>query len=407
MATHYYLGPWKWGALDADDDGEQWHPPREYSALDLRPLPLQARRGGTPGYGLFVGEGLIADASYDLLGSGDWSEIATTERLLTTLQAATGRRLEGTNLKELLVDLFTAQADPSGDAGPRPLMPGRRGLRLVVGKKVYARSFDSRDPHFPVVADMNRRAIADYWSDVVADRRTADQARKILGGMLRKYGLDNTEWEQFVPPDLRDDIIGPLEPTTTLTESFNKSDSGTLGPDQTWTEVSGTWSVVSNQCVGYSGSARAEADVSSSDMHALADLHAVSSYQQSGPAARFSSSAETYYTARFRNNTHAVYVYKVVSGSATLLDSQGSIVDSFPDELKLTVDGSDLDADWNGVNKVSTTDSSITTGTRGGISATSGSHTCDDWEAEDLGGAPSVSPWFFQNQIVHRKRRNA
>lgn len=163
-----------------------------------------------------------------------------------------------------------------------------------------------------------------------------------------------------------------------ILENFNKA-NGALGPTLTWTAVSGTWTVASNAAtIGAAvgtvyRSARAETDLPSVDHYAQVDitgLNVSSEAMRAGVAVRYASSAETYYGAMYgwpATAGTALIIYKCVAGVVTSLATAAPPTDVQPITLKLAVAGSTLTLSINGTAALTTTDSSITTGTRTGL----------------------------------------
>lgn len=160
-----------------------------------------------------------------------------------------------------------------------------------------------------------------------------------------------------------------------FTESFNTANSDTLGPDLTWTETTGDLDVVSNraQSTASFSEARAEHDVGSADMYAEVVCYlngGTTSNDNCRVLVRFDASARTHYGLLIRTAStggNHLQIYKRTSGAfASLLEGVGSaMVDG--DVLRFEVSGTSLVGKVNGATVISTTDSSISTGSRGGI----------------------------------------
>lgn len=193
---------------------------------------------------------------------------------------------------------------------------------------------------------------------------------------------------------------------TTITESFNKADSGTLGPTLSWTELSfDGFEVVSNEvrCFGTSAAlfARADSDLASTDHYS----QAVFTNSGTGGVIRWygviarkdSSTTQTYYVAYIKNGSN-VGLYKCVAGSLTQLGSDAAITFGSSKILKLTCNGSTISVDYDGVNKISQTDTAITSGTRCGLACFNSSSGItvfplgDSFEAADLAAGSTFKP---------------
>lgn len=201
----------------------------------------------------------------------------------------------------------------------------------------------------------------------------------------------------------------------TITESFNKADSSTLGPDLTWTELTGDTQIVGNRarCVStYSGSAnRADSDLASANHYAQIAVYIDGSDdgRGAGPIVRKDSSATLtcyllWVDVASAGNFRYTF-YKVVGGSFTAIGSSTSVTVASGDVFRLSADGTTLSAYKNGTLLGTQTDSSISTGTRCGFRLYSGGGTptvtaveIDNFEAGDLTAAASLI--YYQPAIA-------
>jgi hypothetical protein len=167
------------------------------------------------------------------------------------------------------------------------------------------------------------------------------------------------------------------------TESFNKADSTTLGPDLTWTEISGDLTVASNRASG-SGEARAESALTSNH---YAKIAGYGSAVQVLARVAASGGTPNYYT--LQRTSSAMYLTKRVSGVFTDIASTGTVLDPMPDGtvIEIRANGNSIQGYENGVLILSATDSSIPSGSRAGFGVGPGS--ADNFEAGDL--APLTS----------------
>lgn len=171
---------------------------------------------------------------------------------------------------------------------------------------------------------------------------------------------------------------------TVLTENFNKADSDILGPNLSWTEISGDWDVVSNEChkvanVTSTEYCRAESDLASSNNYCQAKLTQAANVF-SGPCCRFSSSANTFYATYTRSSD--MMITKFIAGVQTDLASGGAGYTQ-NSTVKVEANGSTIKAYKDAVEQVSVTDTSIATGLRGGLMSYNLGQ-FDDWEAGDI-----------------------
>lgn len=200
----------------------------------------------------------------------------------------------------------------------------------------------------------------------------------------------------------------------TITESFNKADSTTLGPDLTWTEIQGDLQVVSNRvrCVstGTGSAARADSDLASADHYAQVAIRVnTTTGHGGGPFVRKDSSATvTFYMLWIDYNisVHRYTFYKYVSGTLTAIGATTNLGSyALGDVFKLSVSGTTLSGYQNGSLLATRTDSSISSGTRCGVRLYAGGGTpnvadaeADDFEAGDLAAAASLI--YYQPAIA-------
>lgn len=443
--TSFYIGPWRWeSSLEP-----HWASPVGFAALDLRTLPMMEQQGGTPGLGLFWGSGVITDSEYTLVGQGSFYDIKPGRVARDRIPKRAGYTLKGDDLVGIILDLFTDGADPTGQESVKPLMPGMNG-RCVLRCGFQSHNLRMRrgHGHWGIARDLLRgdlkrhilagrteaaelRALASAvnglnWQQVansndpvilahrrllmwlrnrpltvagavtflgaMADRRER-QYRKILDFTLGKYRIDKADWRDLCPQDIVDELDPPEPHDTTITESFNTTDSDTLGPDLTWTETAGDWDVVSNQASLVSGvpaDARAEQDLSSDDQYAKVTAGTMQSAGLIGSCVRFSASARTYYCYRLGSSVSSNSLHKRVAGTFTNLANGGAA--STGQEIKVDADGSSITGYANGsVAAGPVTDTAITGNTRTGIGGNANStQTIDDFEAADLAADPGI-----------------
>lgn len=199
----------------------------------------------------------------------------------------------------------------------------------------------------------------------------------------------------------------------TITESFNKADSTTLGPDLTWTEIQGDLQVVSNRvrCVstGTGCGARADSDLASADHYAQVAIRVNATVGHGGgPFVRKDSSATiTFYMLWIDyNGVYRYTFYKCVSGTLTAIGATTNLGSyALGDVFKLSVSGTTLSGYQNGSLLATRTDSSISSGTRCGVRLYAGggapdvaAAVADDFEAGDLAAAASLI--YYQPAIA-------
>ncbi len=193
---------------------------------------------------------------------------------------------------------------------------------------------------------------------------------------------------------------------STITESFDKADSTTLGPNLTWTETNSNLEVFSNACRavvnnGSIGEARAESDLATDDHYAqvVGVLGSATPTATSAvrALARFSASARTHYLmsyAKTTTPTHDRLLGKRVAGTITTLASTAGISFTDGDTVRVQCNGSTITGLRNGTQEETTTDTEITGNTRAGVSTYRNSSSniyVDTFEAGDLGQTLSPS----------------
>jgi hypothetical protein len=349
-----YLGPW------VRDRGAFAPPPGAVALVDLSPPHLPGSRG------------LFAAARLGL----DYQRVADPARLSW--------------------DALTTRSAPDGLGRPRPLVPttaGRLELHLGPLGRVRADRFAwGLHPHTGRLRDQLRGQFALRW-----ESGEYDHARRCLDFEREKYALADGLWRELVPPRLRPYVEGPLPHQTTITESFNKADSTTLGPDLSWTEISGGWEVVSNRCRKSTGSdaqshcARADSDLSSADHYAQIASYYPGNTSYHGPACRLpGTSTETFYSFVTASEDGTGYLVKMVAAAQTNI-ATGSVGTRTDGTLvKVEANGSTITGYFGGSSAASTTDTAITGNVRAGLNqyhVTGTTGTFDSFEAADLGGA--------------------
>lgn len=389
MANYQYgLYPWGW------DESLSRHTPPDGagSVLDLRPLSEQAKLGQSAGWGFFAWPGNRPGDAIDL-GSGDCREIqpTTAQRDELRIKLGLSANPDGTMLVDCLADVLGDKSDPTGATGPKPILPseGSYEIHLPGHSRVWALLYDGAE-----ILSANPRGRANKVRDVIrSDMRAAidaggpELAAKVLGHVLRRHGYSDAEvnagapgrraeWARlFRPADLQragGNGFRPKRPRTSYSESFNKSDSDTLGPDLTWAEVTGDIDVVSNRAststTGFA-EARAEHDVSSADHFGQVQIYQTSTSggdnHLAAPCARFAAAARTFYS--FAWFATGLFLYKTVAGAYSIIGSVSETPAALPATWKVDCSGSTIRGLQNGTQKVSVTDTSITGNTRGGF----------------------------------------
>lgn len=375
--VYWYRGPWKW--TTTDDGIESWSPPAGcVGGLDLRSLPDQVTKERGNGLGIFWGVQPPAKvgSDYDLLGTGGFADIKESQKLKDMIPSRRKYRIEGDNLKRMLMNLLTDGSDPSGGEFAKPIMPDSQGfLDLRIGgqqvREIYRHG---KHRHTNRVLDVIQHDMSEVIAEAESGKlRDREHHRRVLDAYCDKFKLKGADdWKQFVKSDQRKKIKGRLKHETIYTDDFNRASLGSG-----WTNVDGTLGIDGSTQVtptvtfssGYPASCRFESDLSSSDHYSkFVRTSSESAQTIFGPAVRFSASAETFYMIGYRSLGSISNISKTVSGLNTALVDTSSGSDSPPDTtLRIQANGSSISGLANGVEFASVTDTAITGNLRCGL----------------------------------------
>lgn len=409
MPRFYCLGRWLSEAREAGNGSTAIFlspPKRTVGLIDLG-----------HGFGFFSTDSPLDDpAGYITYGDGETTleSVAVSPTDCDAWAAALGMATTPTSatLLDLLWDTLTTHSDPTGAAGPKPIIPTwEKALELHLGGHSLVRSVKmpadpTHCPHWDKIQAVlhdNYRAVEAACKDA-ATQKQRDLKRRWLGAQAEKYGLsDVNATALLVPDDL--EKVSPLKPETTITESFDKADADTLGPDLSWgggydTGASG-WNVVSNraQTVTWGDIAYALSDLSSDDHYAQVAVHADGGDSIGAMARCPSTSVHTGYLGFSDHNGGDYLMRKVVADSYTTL---GFSFDGYSaphgEVVRIHCDGSSISLYVDDVLTVGPiTDTEITGNVRCGIWAWNSGAILDDFEAGDLVPPPAnLTPkgWF-------------
>lgn len=177
----------------------------------------------------------------------------------------------------------------------------------------------------------------------------------------------------------------------TFADDFNRANSTDLGAG--WVEVSGDWSVSSNQLSpGSAGGVvilRAATAMATND-HSVQVTIAATTAASHGVWARGNSSGSLTSGYLWRNDGSAWNLFSVVGGSFTSIASYAAAAVA-GDVAKLQVVGSAITAYVNGVQRASVTDTAVAAGTSVGIrSESSAAIKFDDFSAADFSSGATL-----------------
>lgn len=330
--AHYYLTSWEW----ADLRGEfGWRPPGPWigGALDLRPIPLQAQRGGIPGYGIFAYS--TPQTFPDSVDLGEDLDARLSGAARAALAARLGYTIPaGATARTVIWDALTTEADPTGQTRAKPLR-GRMGrsVRAVVGRTIIREE--------PFDAAHRARAVAVFQADYRAARtqgRRAITLRKWTGATMQHLWREQSEARaaELLPTEYRGD--GWEAPQTTFTETWpTNSSTISTGQDQPWNEDSGDAQVASNRLTAVDTGVlvgRCTTDLSSDDHKHTATgniIEAAATRLVTLGVRKIDSTTNTMYVVDVYRRTSGGGVYgrrigKIVSGTFTELDGDSTDV---------------------------------------------------------------------------------
>ncbi|MDX2757885.1 hypothetical protein [Streptomyces europaeiscabiei] len=175
----------------------------------------------------------------------------------------------------------------------------------------------------------------------------------------------------------------------TFTDDFNRANTSDLGAG--WVEVSGDWSIVSNQLSpGAAGGTiilRA-ADPMASNNHSAQVTIAATTAASQGVWCRGNANISTGYL--WRNDGTSWNLFSVVGGSFTVIGTYAAAA-SPGDVAKVQAVGSTVKCFVNGIERVSATDTGVATGTSVGIrSESTGAIRYDDFTAADVSAGAAL-----------------
>nr|WP_119589197.1 hypothetical protein [Streptomyces scabiei] len=176
-----------------------------------------------------------------------------------------------------------------------------------------------------------------------------------------------------------------------FSDDFDRGNTSDLGAG--WVEVSGDWSIVSAQLSpGAAGGTiilRAAGTMDSSDHSAQVTIAATVAASQ-GVWCRGNSNISSGYL--WRNDGSEWALFSVVGGSFTVIGTYTAAA-APGDVAKVQAVGSTIKGYVNGIERVSVTDTSVTTGTSVGIrSESAGALRFDDFAAADVTAGANLTP---------------
>lgn len=372
MASYFYaLAPWVW-----DPSRACWNPPAScVGAIDLGSLPSQSVGGSDRAIGFFACTTAVAGRLNTT--AGDLRSIAATNAMRDAFLSLAGYRPQGSTLMDLLSDSLL-NGDPSGGSRVAPLEPetgGELAIWLPGHSKIWSEPFRwGAHRHTNRLRDRIRNSIgAVVDSDpILAEKMAGAYASKYLGRWNAPEAL------LMLPPRARANGLRSRRLGTSFSDDF----SGSLAE---WTQVSGSWSIVSGGLaktanVNVAQFIRYNSPVSSADHDVSVKLLVNTANMIHGPACRFSGAAATCYVCG--NFAGANYLTKYAPGQTNLANVSYILVAN--DVFLTGGSGSTIYGKVNGVVKNQVTDTSLTA-TLGGLTqyASSASASLDNFLIDD------------------------
>ena len=324
----------------------------------MRTLADQSNKDGN-GCGLFLmPDDVNPGDDYERYGAL-WETITTQQRAKLASQLGVPVVLS-TTIADAIEEVLTLRGRPEGDTFAKPLLPDHNGNMVIRLGDFYRRFNLRRKP------ELWQNVMETYRQSIVAARAAGEDVtllRKYVGALILKLGGD---YQQF---GLAADEI-PIAPSTTVSDDFNRANAATLGAG--WTDVVNGYIIYSNAAQSKTAGAdnsRFDSDVSTDDHYAEADVVAHNASNcQPGVAARYSSTAETFYQAENRQATTTDQgIRKWVTGTSTYIVNSDSQVITPTYTLRSECDGSTISCKVDGIVRAQVTDTAITGFTRGGF----------------------------------------
>jgi hypothetical protein len=346
------------------------------------------------------------------------------------------------SLVDVLWEILTTKADPTGLLRCKPLMPTvQRALQLLLGGFSMIREGTFSQSMYPLCLQvvkqdwhrLQRECGAAKWRldaegltwqrlhaqwlelkevgtapesptykrlhDLIA-LPEPEHHRRNLRAILEQYRLTRSElevvWGETLPT--------PLPHSTTLTENWNCADSGSPNCQLTWTlKGASDFDIITNAAEAASNDDTMDntSDLASADHYAQVKLLNVIAEpgDTMGVRARSHPTDDTQYRAwnDVRAGTDAWNTSKRVLGTDTAIGAETLVEIVAGDVIKVQADGSSISRYRNGALQETLTDTSITGNLRTGVEVqfTPGQR-LDDFEVADLAAAAG-QPFYLRD----------
>ena len=335
---HYSFVHWPWNVDRDMPDGYWGHGPDVLGSIDLRSIPDQSRRGGTPRGFAFVAstDPLPGSTTFSIGSRLDQRLNETTKRDIEALFGIPDASLRASKtVLDMLKDMLTLFGDPTGKARWKPLMPTRKGvheIHLGGHSCIWAEKFEWYGYAGDSVRGVLRHDFARHkreclgvlpfpgWRKVFT-RPGWDHYKRVLGALVLKYGVPA---EQIIPGETA------LPPGTQITESWptNTADITDGSQDLPWSQLAGDFDVVSNkaaqQTTGSDSYARADVDLGSDDHLIQAIVRSAADTANHAPSVftrKDASATITLYRFQAFVDNDSLRILKDVDGTPSILST--------------------------------------------------------------------------------------
>lgn len=402
----YCFGQYEWNLTRFAEP--VWAPPDLtdlLASLDLRSVPNQSQRAGIPGgHGFFRYGRTNSNPALSCYG-GDLSLTLRLSEInsITDLLGKPRGSIEAQTLIDVVWELVTTDADPTGDTFAKGLIPSTDlKMELWLGGNRPAKSITLRpeiDPEWARVLALHQEDYAKVRSDLRGRFPANDPRRlgylKYLGNLKFKYHITHTVFLRGLPDE------GIKFPETIIQDTFTISggdvDLSAHNPTPdgnfSWVEDTGDIDVIdssdranSNVADFFSVRARADFNLSTDDHRVSAILNDLSANDNGTiglMARRDGSATQTYYRLTVSGGTDEINFFRVNTGSSTFLtNTVCTACNDGDDDIRFEVNGSDLEAFNDGSSVLTHTDGSPLSGQlQCGITGSAG------------GGTPNTVEW--------------
>lgn len=412
FADEYYIGQWVWN--DADSSDVYWEAPvkdKLTGAIDLRGPSKSGQPGPTPqGYALFAYSETVSHPNLTHLG-GNLDE-SPNSKAKGVIAGKLGITPQKDTIREIIYELLTVHADPTGNLRWKPLMPDDKlNMKIKLGREVIKESklIPGVSPEWPMVLANIQESYKDWLSWY--------PYRKIAMGLDFLEEKYDVPYQTFIPNGYTQ--IASLPHETPLTDDFNCSSSDNLDCDLGWTEPNGDLDIISDTIVSLvstsgSGTAIATVDTSlSTDDHyaqiQIVALDNTGSLTAAGQVmARYTDISNYYLTTTADAGPPETFrLRKLVAGTATTLGTDDTYTWDNNDFIEVEANGSTIRSLLNDVEMESQTDTDhsgqLVVGI-GGIKSTSGRTVrYDNFEADIVAAGVAAGPIGIMFKGLHIK----